>query len=304
MRRDPSFCGLMVLDKYLHMTSRDAVDRAAGWFPPGTRIGHTGTLDPLATGVLVLCLGAATRLGEYVQRMRKTYRAAFILGARSETDDAEGAIEKIVDAVPPTRHDLERALASFVGEIRQVPPVYSAAKQDGRRAYQLARQGRDPALRPRAVTIYSIQVLDFTYPRGDIEVVCGKGTYIRALVRDLGQRLNTGAYVDSLRRTVVGPFRVEDAIELDAKPEVARSRLLALEQAVADLPRVTLDESALVRLRRGQTVGISDSRALVAPNRGQIEAAVFDRAERLAAVVLFDAEKQTARPLKVLPSAI
>src|SRR5207302_48401 len=125
------------------VTSRDAVDRAQRWFPRGTRIGHTGTLDPLATGVLVLCLGAATRLVEYVQRMAKTYRAGFRLGATSDTDDADGKITPVESAAPPNAAAVAACLAGFVGAIDQTPPAYSAAKVAGRRAYDLARQGHE-----------------------------------------------------------------------------------------------------------------------------------------------------------------
>ena len=142
----PPFDGLLVLDKPGGVTSRDAVDRALHWFPRGTRVGHTGTLDPLATGVLVLCLGAATRLAEYVQRMSKTYRAGVRLGARSDTDDADGAVTA-VDGAAPDAAALAAALAGFVGAIDQTPPAFSAAKVAGRRAYDLARQGQEVDLR-------------------------------------------------------------------------------------------------------------------------------------------------------------
>src|SRR5262245_64141974 len=141
--------GLLVLDKPHGVTSRAAVDRALRWFPRGTRIGHTGTLDPLATGVLVLCVGQATRLTEYVQDMAKTYRAGLLLGARSDTDDADGVVTSVVGAVAPDPVAVEVALAGFVGEIEQVPPAYSAAKLTGRRAYDLARRGEEVSRRPR-----------------------------------------------------------------------------------------------------------------------------------------------------------
>ena len=143
-----SIDGLIVIDKPGGITSRDAVDRTMHWFAPGTRIGHTGTLDPLATGVLVLCLGKATRLAEYVQDMNKTYRTTFILGATSDTDDADGRLTPSAHGVRPSPADLANAIHNFVGSIKQVPPAYSAARVNGRRAYDLARQGRDVALRP------------------------------------------------------------------------------------------------------------------------------------------------------------
>src|SRR6516225_1353547 len=132
--------GLLVIDKPAGITSRDVVDRAQGWFPRGTRLGHTGTLDPLATGVLVLCVGNATRLADYVQRMTKTYLAGVVLGGTSETDDADGTITHRAGTLPPSPAQVRAALSSFVGSIKQVPPAYSAAKVSGRRAYALARK--------------------------------------------------------------------------------------------------------------------------------------------------------------------
>src|SRR5262245_48640995 len=148
MRPSP-FHGLLVLDKPGGMTSRDVVDRALRWFPRGTRIGHTGTLDPLATGVLVLCIGVATRLTEYVQAMRKTYRAGLRLGARSDTDDADGIITAVAGVPAPSRATVEERLRAFLGAIDQVPPVFSAAKVTGRRAYDLARRGEAVSLQAR-----------------------------------------------------------------------------------------------------------------------------------------------------------
>ncbi len=213
--------GLLVLDKGGGVTSRDAVNAALRWFPRGTRIGHTGTLDPLATGVLVLCLGAATRLTEYVQRMGKTYRAGVRLGARSDTDDADGMVTT-VNAAAPDAATVTACLAGFVGDIEQTPPAYSAAKVAGRRAYDLARQGQDVDLRPRRVHVYGIDVCRYDYPHLELEVRCGKGTYIRSLARDLGARLGCGALIQTLRRTRVGPFTTDDAVPMDADAATAR----------------------------------------------------------------------------------
>ncbi|HVS35096.1 MAG TPA: tRNA pseudouridine(55) synthase TruB [Gemmataceae bacterium] len=286
--------GLLVLDKPGGVTSRDAVDRALRWFPRRTRIGHTGTLDPLATGVLVLCLGAATRLAEYVQRMAKTYRAGLRLGARSDTDDADGTVTPVASATPPAAAEVAAALSSFVGAIDQTPPAYSAAKTAGRRAYDLARQGQEVDLRPRKVQIYCIYVLNCDYPRLELEVRCGKGTYIRSLARDLGERLGCGALVQTLRRTRVGPFAVEDAVPLDADATAARSRLRPMEEAVAELPRVKLADGEIRRLCQGQAISLAQG----AGSGG--EAAVFDEAGRLAATAAWDAERRVLRPDKVL----
>jgi tRNA pseudouridine55 synthase len=286
--------GLLVLDKPSGITSRDAVSRAQRWFPPKTKLGHTGTLDPLATGVLVLCVGSATRLAEYVQDLPKTYETALRLGARSDTDDADGTIAAGPDAVPPTAEGIRSALDSFFGEIEQVPPAYSAAKTSGKRAYDRARSGEEVTLAPRKVRVDRIEVLGYTYPELRLRIDCGKGTYIRSIARDLGEKLGCGAYVTVLRRTRVGPFTPEQAIPLDTDAETARSRLLPLEAAIAHLPRVVLDEPDVRRLRNGQSVVSAEARPLP-PG----EVAVFDRTGQLLGIASNDAGGRL-RPEKIL----
>jgi tRNA pseudouridine55 synthase len=251
MKASP-YHGLLVLDKPGGMTSREAVDRAQRWFPRGTRIGHTGTLDPLATGVLVLCIGAATRLTEYVQDMGKTYRAGVRLGARSDTDDADGRVTPVDVPSPPEPGAVRARLDEFLGAIRQVPPAFSAAKVNGRRAYDLARRGEEITLAARIVRIDGIDVLSYAWPRLELEVRCGKGTYIRSLARDLGERLNCGGMIEALRRTRVGPFTVADAVPLDAEAAFAQARLQPLSAAVAELPHIEVLQAQTVRLWQGQ----------------------------------------------------
>jgi tRNA pseudouridine55 synthase len=271
------FDGLVVIDKPSGLTSRDVVNRAQGWFPPGTRLGHTGTLDPLATGVLVLCIGKATRLAEYVQRMSKVYYAGIVLGATSDTDDAVGQITPTLVSNLPTRDEVMQALAGFIGTVEQVPPAYSAAKVTGRRAYDLARRGNEFVLAPRLVTIHAMDVVTFVYPHLHVIVHCGKGTYIRSLARDLGARLGCGGYIASLRRTRVGCFTPEDAVSLNLEPLQARQRILPMAHAVRELPGITLDAALAKRLLHGQHI---DSPIAIA----DVEAAVFDEADRLLAV--------------------
>jgi tRNA pseudouridine55 synthase len=292
----PSFDGLLILDKPGGLTSRAVVDRAQHWFPRRTRVGHTGTLDPLATGVLVLCVGVATRLTEYVQRMDKTYRAGLLLGQRSDTHDADGNVLPVPVDHPPDRAGVAACLRGFVGDIEQVPPAYSAAKVSGSRAYDLARKGRDVALAARRVVIHRIDLIAYAYPRLELEVRCGKGTYIRALARDLGEALGCGALVQTLRRTRVGPFSPEDAVRLDAEAAAARSRLLPLAAAVSELPRVTLAAADAARLRQGQGIHWA------VPLEG--ESAVFDEAGRLVAIAVPDHSRQVLRPVKVLPPGV
>ena len=286
--------GLLVIDKPGGMTSRAAVNRVQGWFPRGTRIGHAGTLDPLATGVLVVCLGQATRLTEYVQRMEKTYRAGLLLGARSDTDDVEGQVIPLSVGSPPAPDDVVHKLQTFVGEIAQVPPAYSAAKITGRRAYDLARQGKAIDLQPRTVHIHAINLLAYDYPHLEIDVRCGKGTYIRSLARDLGERLGCGALIESLRRTRIGPFFVENAISVDLPGETARSQLLPISLAVADLPHVVLELPQIERLGHGQHVPLQK---LAFESQ---EVAVFDPSNVLIGVATFDPIQQSLHAEKIL----
>jgi tRNA pseudouridine55 synthase len=286
--------GLLVIDKPAGITSRDAVDRAQRWFPPGTRLGHTGTLDPLATGVLVLCVGNATRLAEYVQRMPKTYRAGIVLGARSDTDDADGTITPATAVTPPTPAQLDQHLQAFVGAIEQVPPAFSAAKVTGRRAYDLARRGKEVSLAPRVVTVHAIDVRRFEFPRLDLEVRCGKGTYIRSLARDLGERLGCGGYIRELRRNRVGCFDESAAGSLDMNAEAARQAVLPVALAVSDLPRRVLSPAEATRFRQGQALplGRFDDAAE--------EVALLDECGELVAVGTVDRRRGVVRPGKVM----
>jgi tRNA pseudouridine55 synthase len=284
----PGLHGLLVIDKPGGLTSRDVVDRVQPRFPPRTRIGHTGTLDPLATGVLVLCVGAATRLTEYVQQMEKVYEICIQLGARSDTDDADGVIAMQNQiGEPPERRVIERHLQGFLGETEQVPPIYSAARVGGRRAYDLARRGREVDLKPRKVTIHAIEVLAYDYPSLELRVGCGKGTYMRSLARDLGDQLGCGAYVAALRRTRIGPFTATDALSLEIDGALARTRLLPLEAAVAELPRLELPAGELLRLRQGQPATATDFPGNLKPGH---EIAVFDEMHRLAAIAKEEGE--------------
>jgi tRNA pseudouridine55 synthase len=281
--------GLLVLDKPQGITSRDAVDWATRWFPRKTKIGHAGTLDPLATGVLVLAVGHATRLIEYVQDMPKIYRTRVTLGATSDTDDADGTIVPNPDAKPLAESSIREALSKFVGEIDQVPPAYSAARISGQRAYDLARRGKEVSLEPRRVRIDRIQITSYEWPLIELEVHCGKGTYIRSIARDLGAALGVGGYVAALRRTRIGPFTVEDAVLLDANSEQVQKHLRPPAAAVSHLPmlRVTNDEAR--RLRQGQMI----------PTSLDGDVAVMDESEELIAVGRADGVK--LHPQKVMP---
>jgi tRNA pseudouridine55 synthase len=226
--------------------------------------------------------------------MTKTYQTRVRLGAASDTDDAEGTITLRAVERPPDKETVERGLAQLVGEQEQVPPAFSAAKVTGRRAYALARRGEDVALKPRRVQVHDIHLLAFEYPRLELEVVCGKGTYIRSLARDLGERLACGGLVEALRRTRVGPFTADDALPLESEPTTAGARLFPLAAAVADLSRVRCDDQGVRRLRQGQKVA-------TAALPGAEECAVFDGEGTLVAICRVEGASGLLHPVKVLP---
>ena len=287
-------CGFVVLDKPRGMTSRRAVDRVKRLVRP-LKTGHAGTLDPLATGVLVVAVGRATRLVPQVQARRKVYRAEFLLGRRSESDDTELELE-VLEEIPALEHRvIESALGEFVGPIRQVPPAYSAVKVDGRRAYQLARAGQEVQLKSRIVEIDSIRLLDWQSPTLELEIVCSGGTYIRSIARDLGERLGCGAVMSGLVRTRVGPFSLEGAVpaeSLDA--DTLSGQLLPALMAVAELPRQVGSAIELTEVFHGRRVPWSG------PESSDGSAVVLvDAAGQLAALGELDAANGQFAPRQV-----
>jgi tRNA pseudouridine55 synthase len=257
----PRLGGILVIDKPAGMTSRDVVDEVQ-WLVRPQKVGHAGTLDPLATGVLVVCLGPATRLISYIQAMRKRYRATFRLGVTSETDDVESHLEVVEPARVPEREEVERACEGFRGEIQQRPPRYSALKVRGRRAYQRARAQEDFELEPRPVTIHELTLIEYQYPYLVVDVECSSGTYIRSLARDLGEQLETGGVMSALQRTAIGSFRLQDALGIEQlNQETVVSRLLPTSRALSELPQVQVTPEEALRLRQGQAIAIpTDSR--------------------------------------------
>ncbi len=184
------------------------VRRAAG----GAKTGHAGTLDPLATGVVVCCLGQATRCVEQLMGMTKVYEGQVDLSAFTATDDREGDRQEVAIDQPPSKTQLQQVIAGFIGAIQQVPPAYSAVHVGGQRSYKLARRGQAKPLAPRAVRVDAIQLLSYAWPLVTLRVTCGKGTYIRSLARDIGRSLNTGGHLASLRRLSVGPYGLALAV--------------------------------------------------------------------------------------------
>ncbi len=246
--------GLIVIDKPGGVTSRDAVDAVKRTLPRGTKLGHTGTLDPLATGVLVVCVGKATRLADEVQALGKGYTSRVRLGATSTSDDADGEVTPHPDPRIPTLAAVEAACATMVGEIQQLPPKVSALKIAGRRAHDLARRGEDVPVQPRAVRIDAITVTHYDWPLVELAVECGKGTYIRSIARDLGDALGCGGHVTVLRRTHVGPFAAEQGVSIDASLATLTNALRPMADAVCHLLRLDLDATQARALTCGQTL--------------------------------------------------
>ena len=221
------------------------------------RVGHAGTLDPMAEGVLVACVGEATKLIDVLQMLPKHYIGTFQLGMTSDTEDAEGTITTLPDPPRPTFEQLQQAVSQFVGRIRQQPPIYSALKVDGQRAYKLAREGKAPELQKREIDVYQIDVLEYEYPFFRLAIECGSGTYVRSLGRDIGKRLDSGAIMTALTRDRIGPFSLENPLLPSAFGDADTQWLesmLPLEIGVAHLPRVDIDSELAVRIKNGQAV--------------------------------------------------
>jgi len=300
-------CGILNVDKPAGITSRRAVDRVAKWVRPA-KAGHAGTLDPLATGVLVVCVGPATRLVPIIQEGAKAYRARFRLGCRSNTDDTEGEIVEMPPERPIAAEDIQRLLPRFTGTIEQVPPQFSAVHVEGKRAYQLARRGREVELQPRTVTIHRLTLLDFNYPETELAIECGSGTYIRSIGRDLGELLGCGAILTNLVRTRVGPYDLASAVPFDQLDSAALAdRLLPLASAVAHFPQRMLDEAELELVRHGRPVPIGDVTAAGKQTSGDaaggddetIRAALIAPDGTLAAIARLDAQEGLLHPANV-----
>ncbi|MGD9721297.1 MAG: tRNA pseudouridine(55) synthase TruB [Pirellulales bacterium] len=286
--------GLLNLNKPAGVTSRRVVDQVQRLVKPA-KVGHAGTLDPLASGVLVIGVGQATRLVEYVQQMPKRYRARFLLGCTSDTEDVEGEVLHLADPPQPTVAQLQQAAAGLIGQIAQRPPAYSALKVAGRRAYKLARAGREVELAPRPVRIDRLVILAYEYPELDVEIVCGSGTYVRSLGRDLAERLGTGAVMAALERTAIGHFTIESAVDPAALTrENLPQFLLPADAAVRDLmPMVTVTDDEVRRLANGQTIACADQPAE--------SCAAVDASGRLVAI-LVRRDDGTFRPGKYFPA--
>lgn len=305
--------GWLILDKPYDYGSTEAVSRMK-WFAEAQKAGHAGTLDPLATGILPIAFGEATKTVPFVQDGLKTYRFTARWGQRTATDDREGDVVEERD-VRPSRDAIEAALPDFVGVIEQVPPQFSAILVDGERAYDLAREGEDVKLKAREVEIESFELVEM--PDDDhavFEAVCGKGTYVRALVRDMAAKLGTVAHVSELRRTRVGPFGEDQAVTMEditgfpateKIPAEARDQarfdehLVPLGDAMADYPKEKVAGAEINRLRSGQGIVLTPNRAkaLRAGEVGQLDVVLADSDEGEVALCRLDG--LTLQPTKV-----
>jgi tRNA pseudouridine55 synthase len=249
--------GILLVDKPGGITSHDVVSRARRAL--GTRkVGHAGTLDPMATGLLVLGVDSSTRLLTYLVGLGKQYTATIRLGQSSTTDDAEGDLSEPVDATGPTRAQLDTAVAALTGEIAQVPSTFSAIKVDGRRSYERARSGEEVALAPRTITVSRFEAVaerrDPPFVDLDVVVECSSGTYIRALARDLGSSLGVGGHLTALRRTAIGPFHVEDAVSADTITADSLHQPAGVAERL--FPRLPLTDEQVTALTQGKKLTV------------------------------------------------
>jgi tRNA pseudouridine55 synthase len=289
--------GILPLDKPAGITSFDAV-REVRRLLDERRVGHAGTLDPTASGLLPVCVGRATRLVDYMHAQPKTYHCVVRLGERSTTMDQEGEISRVADATAITEADVAAALRLFVGTITQVPPMHSAVRHEGKHLYELARAGVEVERSPRSAVIYSADLVAFrpgAVAEAEIVVVSGKGAYMRVLASDLGDRLGTGGLLGWLSRTAYGGLQLATAVTLDqlASMDDPRDALLPLGLAVSHLPRIDLGPQQATLLRRGQGVWLPRTQQ---DTPG--ECAVFEAGGEL--IALGEVHGGLLRPSKVL----
>ncbi len=254
--------GFLNINKPAGMTSHDVVARTRRLFNQ-KRVGHLGTLDPEATGVLPVALGMATRLIEYFDHCLKSYQAQLTFGIRTDTEDAWGSILENQETKGLTLEQIEEILPEFKGDILQIPPMYSALKVQGKRLYELAREGKEVKREPRKVSIYSLEILNWENPKLDFSVSCSRGTYIRSLCRDMGERLLVGGHMSSLKRTAVGPFQLEDSVTLEKLERNLQDYIMAIDQPLSFLPKLYLDELEKHFVQHGKQLGDKDFNELI-----------------------------------------
>lgn len=297
--------GFLIINKPAGITSHDVVNYVRRILKVGlptealAKVGHAGTLDPFAAGVLLVAVGNTTRLLEYTKDWSKTYEAEVTLGATSDTDDLTGVITPLLKrgevGAAPGEETVQKALQSFLGPIQQIPPAYAAIKVKGRKLYEYARRGETVERKPRPVIIHSIKLLSYAYPLVKLEVHCGAGTYMRALARDIGEKLGTGGYVSRLERKSIHKFHISMVVALDKlSTDSLTSYLLPPEGLLEHLPRITLSPDNVAKWRQGKTVKIGGG----LPSNQPI--ATFNKSHHLLGIGRFDIATSLLRPQKVL----
>ncbi len=292
--------GVLVVDKPIGMTSHDVVN-AIRYGTGIRRAGHTGTLDPRASGVLVILIGPAVRLSEYVSASDKRYQAIIRMGASTDTFDADGRFVRPSTVIPNvSESQFEEVLKTFVGEIEQTPPPYSAVKIKGRRAYDMARRGEEVQIAPRKINVYHLEVLEWAPPEVVVDVHCSSGTYVRSLANDLGEKLGCGAYLVGLRRTKSGRFSLRDSVPLRKLQESFRAGnwyqyLIPAAEALTDWPALELNPDQVEAVRHGHRLPKSDN---LTPGINNLVRGV-SMAGELVALMELDETNQEWQPKKV-----
>ena len=302
-RKGRAVNGILLLDKPAGGSSNQVLQRVR-WLFEAAKAGHTGSLDPLATGMLPICFGEVTKLSAQLLDANKTYQVRMALGAATDTADADGQVIQSSDASHVDEALLQQTINQFVGDILQVPPMYSALKHEGKRLYELARKGEEVERAARPVKILSIELLEFGEGYADLQVACSKGTYIRTLVEDIAVAMNTHAHVLTLRRTQVGPFSQNmirhdelEAMKQEGGLVALDALLLPPEAALLDWPEVTLGEDSSFYFRRGQAIQVrqapnSGSLAVYGPERLLLGLAEIDDDGRVAPKRLLELREQ------------
>ena len=296
-----SISGVLVIDKPIGYTSHDIVQIVRR----GTkirRVGHTGTLDPRASGVLVVLIGPSVRLSEYISASDKRYQAVIHLGSSTDTYDSEGVVTQSDVEMDVDEATFEEALQTFSGEISQVPPPYSAVKVHGRKAYEMARKGEKVELAPRTITVYNLETLEWAPPEAVVDVFCSSGTYIRSLAHDVGEKLGCGAHLIGLRRTKSGQFTLREAIPLKKLNDAFEQNtwyqyLIPAAKALSDWHTVELDQEKVELIRHGHRIPAEDESEYPAMASG------ITAQGELVALLEFDEAKKEWKPKKVFMSS-
>jgi tRNA pseudouridine55 synthase len=292
--------GILSINKDTGMTSHDVVAKVRKILHQ-KRVGHAGTLDPAASGVLPICVGQGTRVAEYLSESGKAYQAEITFGIVTDTYDSEGTIIRTGDAAGLTQNQIEAELAYFLGPQMQMPPRYSAIKIQGQPAYKRSRAGETIELDPRPIEIFQLQILTWSPPRLALAIECSKGTYIRSLAYDLGERLGCGGYLTSLIRTRSGPFSLTESITLEQLAEAvtqgtAEDHLFSPDTALQQYPALKLDDATAQRVLHGNAFSYHSDDNLVEAELAR----VYDSAGNFLAIATWDAEQSLWQPKKVL----